>query len=90
MGSWIITFTFFSTGIYLIYEGKCYQALNLASAFGTSLILCFGGLLFTGVITYLVTLIGTELTNEILLGALVPVGVLFCLTIRHFFNKHLR
>ncbi len=90
MGSWIIILTSFTTGIYLIFEGKSYKVLNLASAFATALMMCFGGLLFTGVAKYLIDELGAELTNEIILGALVPIGAALCMTLRHFWNRSAR
>ncbi|MCW8886521.1 MAG: hypothetical protein OQK12_14935 [Motiliproteus sp.] len=90
MGSWLITITFFATSAYLLVEGKSFKPLNIVNAFMTALLLCFGGLLFNGVVQYLFTQAGMEITNEILLGALVPLGVLVCLAIRHVWNKRLR
>ncbi|MEH6625807.1 MAG: hypothetical protein V7739_05145 [Motiliproteus sp.] len=87
MGSWIIILTFFITSAYLMFEGKSFKPINLASSLGTALIMCFGGLLFTGVVKYVVTEIGSELNNEVILGALVPIGVLICLAIRHFWYR---
>jgi len=88
MGSWIITFTFIFTCLYLTYEGRKFHPLNLLSYTATALMMCFSGLLFSAVISYLSAQTGTPLQNDILLGLLVLIGVVISLLVRHGWNRN--
>ncbi|OMH38201.1 hypothetical protein [Motiliproteus sp. MSK22-1] len=87
IGSWIIAITFAITCAYLIYEGKRYQPLSLLGYLATALMMCFSGLLFTGAASYAVSITGSSLNNEILLGLLVSVGVFLAMLVRHRWNR---
>ena len=86
-GSWIIAITFIVTCAYLIYEGKQYQPLSLLGSMATALMMCFGGLLFTGIASYTASVAGSTLSNDILLGLLVSVGVFLGMLVRHRWNR---
>lgn len=87
MGSWIISLTFLATSGYLIYEDRSFKGLALAGCVATAMVLCFAGLLFTGVVTYSLAWLGDPIEHEVVLGLLVSLGVLVSLGIRRLWKN---
>jgi len=90
LGSWIIILTFALAFIYLIKERPDFSPLGLAAKFSTAILLCFAGLLFTGVVSYLAQLLQIPLSGKLVLGLLVPVGTLLSALIRHQWRRRFK
>ena len=82
LGSWIIILTFALAFVYLIKERPDFSPLGLAAKFSTAALLCFAGMLFTGIVSYLAQQLDFALTHPLLLGLLVPVGTLLAVLVR--------
>jgi hypothetical protein len=87
IGSYIILLTFLGATAYLIYDGKEYKGMAMISHLTTAILLCFGGLFFTGIVTALLSALGTTIENKIILSLLVCAGTLLCLLIRQWWRK---
>ncbi len=83
MASWIIVATFVVTAIYLIVHSRNFSGLPLVSSIATAMLMCFFGLLFTAAINALFSKLGWQIQNPIILGGLIPLGVILGLLIRH-------
>lgn len=83
MASWLIVAIFLATAGYLINRNRNFQPLALIASFGTAMILCFFGFLFTAVVSALLAKLGSPIETPIFQALLVGVGVLLGLVIRH-------
>ncbi len=88
MASWIIVATFVVTTIYLIVASRNFSGLPLVSSIATAMLMCFFGLLFAAATSALFNQIGWQITSPIVLGALIPVGVLLGILIRQRWTKN--
>ncbi|MEH6650244.1 MAG: hypothetical protein V7707_09495 [Motiliproteus sp.] len=87
MASWIIVATFVVTAIYLIIKDRNFSGLPLVSSIATALLMCFFGMLFSAATKALLAQVGWPIDNPLVLGGLIPFGVILGLLVRQRWKK---
>lgn len=88
--SWLLVLTFSAAFAYLAFQRRDFSLLGLAGTFSTAGLLCFGGLLFTALLSFLAQRVGLENGSPLLLGLMVPLGTLLAAGIRSLWRRQLK